>query len=62
MMEIVVFTLNGIVIYFVSDWLVRLIETKRGAVLKQRQIVVFVIFLGLALLSFQVLQAMLTAS
>ena len=62
MMEIVVFTLNGIVIYFVSDWLVRLIETKRGAVLKQRQIVFFVIFLGLALLSFQVLQAMLTAS
>ena len=62
MMEIVFFTLNGIVIYFVSDWLVRLIETKRGAVLKQRQIVFFVIFLGLALLSFQVLQAMLTAS
>ena len=55
-MEIVLFTLNGIVVYLLSDWILRLIEQKRGAVLPQRQVVFFVIFLVLALLSFQLLR------
>lgn len=59
MSEIILFTLNAIVIYLVSDWLVRLIEQKRGEVLKQRQIVFFVIFLVLALSSFQLMKMLL---
>jgi len=59
MMEIVLFTLNAIVIYLVADWLVRLIETKRGEALKRRQVVFFVIFLTLALVTFQALQSLL---
>ena len=59
MMEIVIFTLNAIVVYLVADWIVRLIETKRGEVLKQRQVVFFVIFLTLALVTFQALQTLL---
>ena len=59
MMEIVLFTLNAIVIYLVADWLVRLIETKRGEVLKQRQLVFFAIFLSLALITFNLLQTIL---
>lgn len=55
-MEIVVFTLNAIVVYLVSDWIIRLIERRRGAALPQRQVVFFVIFLTLALLSFQILK------
>jgi hypothetical protein len=54
-MQILIFTLNAIVVYLVSDWLVRQIEKQRGVVLKQRQIVFFVIFLVLALASFQLL-------
>ena len=54
-MEILVFTLNAIVVYFASDWIVRLIEQRRGAVLKQRQVVFFAIFLVLALATFQLL-------
>jgi hypothetical protein len=57
-MEILVFTLNAIVVYLVSDRLVRLIESRRGAVLKQRQVVFFVIFLVLALVSFRLLDAL----
>ena len=59
MTELVLFTLNAIVIYLLSDWIVRMIEKRRGAVMKQRQVVFFVVFLVLALTSFQLLKALL---
>jgi len=62
MTEILIFTLNGIVIYLVADWAVRFIEEKRGAALKQRQVVFFVIFLSLALVTFQLLRSLLQTS
>ncbi len=55
-MEIVVFTLNAIVIYLLSDWIVRMIERRRGEVLKQRQVVFFAVFLVLVILSFSILK------
>lgn len=60
-MEIVLFTLNAIVVYLFSDWLLRAIETRRGAAVPYRQVVFFVIFLSLALLTFQVLRVVLSA-
>lgn len=62
MLEILVFTLNAIIIYFLADWILRTIEVRRGEVLKQRQLVFFAIILVLALVSFRVLKAVLTAS
>ena len=59
MSELLIFTLNAVVIYLVSDWLVRLIEKRRGEVIKQRQIIFFVIFLTLALISFRLLKGLL---
>jgi len=59
MSELILFTLNAIVVYLLADWLVRVIETRRGGVMKQRQVVFFVIFLVLALTSFQILQSLL---
>ena len=59
MSDLILFTLNAIVIYLVSDWLVRLIEKRRGEALKQRQVVFFVIFLTLALVSFRFLKILL---
>jgi predicted PurR-regulated permease PerM len=56
MSELILFTLNAIVIYLLADWVVRMIERRRGAVLKQRQVVFFIVFLGLALLTFQILR------
>jgi len=58
--ELLLFTLNAIVIYLVADWILRSIESRRGEVLKQRQVVFFAIFLVLALVSFRVLKALLT--
>lgn len=62
MMEVVLFTLNAIVIYLAADWIIRLMEAKRGAALKNRQLVFFGIFLSLALVTFQLLQNLLRAS
>jgi hypothetical protein len=61
MLEILVFTLNAIIVYFLADWILRQIEARRGAVLKQRQVFFFVIILTLALISFQFLKAILAA-
>ncbi len=57
MTEILIFTLNAIFVYLFSDWIIRTIEEKRGAVLKQRQVVFFVVFLILVLVSFQILRS-----
>jgi hypothetical protein len=61
MSDLILFTLNAIVIYLVSDWLVRLIEKRRGGTMKQRQIIFFIIFLSLALISFRLLKILLGA-
>jgi hypothetical protein len=60
-MQIVVFTLNAIVIYFLAGWIVHMIEARRGEVLKQRQVIFFAVFLVLALASFQLLQNLLAS-
>jgi len=59
MSDLILFTLNAIVIYLLSDWLVRLIEKRRGKALKQRQVIFFAIFLTLALVSFRFLKLLL---
>ena len=59
MPDLIIFTLNAVLIYLLADWLVRLVERRRGAELKQRQVVFFLIFLGLALASFAVLRRVL---
>ncbi len=61
MTDLIHFTLNAIVIYLVADWLVRLIEKRRGGTIKQRQIIFFIIFLSLALISFRLLKSLLGA-
>ena len=59
MSELILFSLNAVVVYLVSDWLVRLIERRQGKVLKQRQVVFFVIFLILVLTSSHILRTVL---
>jgi hypothetical protein len=60
-LEIVVFTLNAIVVYLVADRLLLFIEKRRGSPLKQRQIVFMGIFLVLILISFELLQSLFRA-
>ncbi len=59
MMEVLLFTLNAIVIYLLADRIIRAIEKKSGKVLKHRQVVFFAVFLTLALTTFSVLKTLL---
>ncbi len=54
-MEIVYYTLTGIALYFVSDWLLERIEQARGKRFENRSVIFFAIILVLALVSFQII-------
>jgi hypothetical protein len=58
-MEFVYYTLAGIILYFVSDWILLRIESARGTRLEHRSVVFFVIILVLALVSFKAVELML---
>lgn len=57
-MELVLFTLNAIVVYLLSDWILRAIEARHGELLPKRQVVFFVIFGVLILVSFSLLRSL----
>ena len=55
-MEAVYFTIVAIGLYFVSDWLLRRIETARGEPLENRSLIFLFILLPLALASFALIR------
>ena len=61
-MEILVFSLNAIFVYLFSDWIIRKLEEKRGAALRYRQLVFFVVFLVLVMLTFQLMKSVFAAT
>lgn len=61
-MEFVLFTVNAIVIYLLSDRIIRFIESRRAEPIKNRRIVFFVVFLPLILISFEFLRTLLIGS
>ncbi len=54
-MEMLYYTLTGIALYFVSDWLLVRIEQARGKRFENRSVIFFGIILVLALVSFQII-------
>lgn len=54
-MEIVYFTLVGIGLYFMSDWLLDRIETARGNRFENRSVIFLAIIMVLALVTFQLI-------
>jgi len=59
--EFVYYTLAGLILYFLSDWILRKVEQMRGETFEQRTLIFFVIILVLALTSFKAIELM-TAS
>jgi hypothetical protein len=55
-MEVVYFTLVGIVLYLVSDWILQRVEIAAGRRLEHRTLVFFALLLTLALVSFSVIR------
>ncbi len=54
-MEMIYFTLAGLGLYFLSDWILNQIELRRGERLEQRSLIFFGIILVLALLTFRLI-------
>lgn len=55
-MEIVLFTIVAVALYFASDWALRTLERVHGAPLPYRNVIYFVIILVFTLASFEFLQ------
>lgn len=55
-MEIVLFTIVAVALYFAADWALRTLERVHGAPLPYRNAIYFVIILVLTLASFEFLQ------
>lgn len=60
-MEFVYYTLAGLILYALSDWILKQVEKMRGEAFEQRTLIFFVIILVLALTSFKAIE-LLTAS
>ena len=58
-MEILWFTLTAILLYLMSDWILRQIETRRGKPFANRGIVFFLVIFPLALIAFEILERIL---
>ena len=61
-MEIVAFTVAGIILYFFSDWILNMLEKVHGEPLPQRNLVFFVLILVLSLSSFSVIRMLMQSS
>ena len=57
-MEIVLFTGVGIVLYLVTDQLLRMLEKMHGDPLPQRNIIFFVIIVALSLPTFSIMRSL----
>lgn len=56
MLEAVAYTVAGLVLYFLSDWILNQIEIKRGQRFENRSMVFFGIILVLALGTFELIK------
>lgn len=55
-LEIVLFTIVAVALYFAADWALRTLERVHGTQLPYRNVIYFVIILVLTLASFEFLQ------
>jgi amino acid transporter len=57
-MEMIYFTIVAVILYLVSDWILRQIEIKRGGLLPNRSVVFFIIIAILSVVSFALIQSL----
>jgi len=61
-MEFVYYTLAGLILYALSDWILKQVEKWRGEQFEQRTLIFFVIIMVLALTSFKAIELLTTSS
>jgi hypothetical protein len=60
MLEIVIYTASGLILYALSDWILRKLEAIHGELLPYRSLIFFVIIFVLALSLFQIIKLFFT--
>ena len=55
MLGFILYTVAGVVLYFLSDWILNQIEVRRGQRFENRSVVFFVIILALAVVVFSLI-------
>jgi len=58
-MDIALFAVTGIIVYLLSDWIVKAFDKSRAEPLQNRQIIFFIVFFGLIVFSFELLKYVL---
>ncbi len=51
-MQAVYYTITGVVLYLLADWILRFMEARAGRVFEQRTLVFFALLMSLALVTF----------
>ena len=60
-MAMLLYTLTGIILYVVADWVLTRLEARAGRQFEHRTIVFFVLLLSMALVSFAIIRSILGA-
>lgn len=58
-MAAVYYTITGVVLYLLADWILRLVEARAGRVFEHRTLVFFALLLSMALVAFAVIRRLL---
>lgn len=61
-MEIILFTIVAVVLYFLSDWIVQRVEFAAGRRLEHRTLLFFILITVLAVATFSLIQSYLSGS
>jgi hypothetical protein len=59
MLEIIIYTASGLILYALSDWILRKLEAMHGELLPYRSLIFFVIIFVLAITLFQLIKLFL---
>ena len=60
-MEALYYTITGVVLYLLADWILRLLETRAGRIFEHRTLIFFVLLLTMALVTFAAIRRLLPA-
>ena len=60
-MALIYYTLTGIILYVVADWVLRQLEARAGRIFEHRTLVFFGLLLSMALVVFAVIRAIVGA-
>ncbi len=58
-MAAVYYTITGVVLYLLADWILRLVEARAGRVFEHRTLVFFALLLSMALVTFALIRRLL---